>query len=242
MNRLKSYVKKFLFKNNIRVTRIVQSKEVTRFNQIYQKYAHFTMIGKAAFVKNLELVHHYVKGLPGDIVECGVWRGGMIAGMADYLKGERTYFLFDSFEGLPPVKEIDGANAKAWQQDTHGPLYYNNCTAPIEAAEEAMKMTGCSFEIYKGWFENTISNFSSSDKIALLRLDADWYDSTMICLKHLYPKLVYDGLIIIDDYYAWDGCSRAVHDYLSGIKSVSRIKMYDNICFIQKKDKENFSV
>lgn len=237
MQTIKKYIKKFLLDHNLKLTRVNNMRERNLFFQLQKKYADYTMIPAKTFISNLELVHHYVpEELDGDVVECGVWRGGMIAGIAEYLKGNRKYFLFDSFEGLPPAKEIDGASAIAYQQDIHGEYYHNNCTAPKEIAEEAMNKTGCQYAIYKGWFDQTIPVFSASQKIALLRLDADWYDSTMVCLTHLYPKLVYNGLLLIDDYFAWDGCSRAVHDYLSQIQSVSRIRTLGSICYIQKKD------
>jgi Macrocin-O-methyltransferase (TylF) len=60
--------------------------------------------------------------------------------------------------------------------------------------------------------------------IAVLRLDGDWYDSTMLCLEHLFPLVVPGGLMLIDDYYTWDGCARAVHDYLSREQAAGRIE------------------
>ena len=90
-----------------------------------------------------------------------------------------------------------------------------------------MSKTGVDFELIKGWFENTVPT-NKHDSISLLRLDADWYDSTKICLEHLFPKVVKDGIIIIDDYYVWDGCTKAVHDYLSETKSSCRIHQLDN--------------
>jgi O-methyltransferase len=60
--------------------------------------------------------------------------------------------------------------------------------------------------------------------IAVLRLDGDWYDSTMLCLEHLFPLVVPGGLMLIDDYYTWDGCARAVHDYLSREQAAERIE------------------
>ena len=86
-----------------------------------------------------------------------------------------------------------------------------------------MNMASANFECVKGWFDNTIPGFNKINSIALLRLDADWYDSTMVCLKHFYPKVAENGIILIDDYYTWMGCSRAVHDYLSSVKSASRV-------------------
>jgi hypothetical protein len=97
----------------------------------------------------------------GCVVECGVWRGGMIAGLADVLGAEREYFLFDSFQGLPPATPMDGHSAKAWQDNTQGPTYYDNCSAPIEFAERAMRLSCArNYKIEKGWFSDTLPKFS----------------------------------------------------------------------------------
>lgn len=197
-------------------------KEFKNLESIYNKYADFTMIHRYEYIDNLSIAK-LTKALNGDVVECGVWRGGMSAGMAEVIGNNHKYYLFDSFEGLPEVKEIDGESAKKWQQDKTSPGYYDNCKAEIDFANKAMTMTGVNFECVKGWFEHTIPGFDRISSISLLRLDGDWYDSTIVCLRNFYPKVVENGIILIDDYYAWTGCSRAVHDYLSEIKSKSRI-------------------
>lgn len=187
----------------------------------YDRYHDFTMIPRALYLDNLKLVYNF-RHVPGCVVECGVWRGGMIAGIASMFP-KRHYYLFDSFEGLPPAQEIDGARALAWQNNPSGESYYDNCRAEMNFAEEAMKTTAAKFNIVKGWFQQTLPVAEFSDEIAVLRLDADWYDSTYECLKNLYPRVAVGGIIILDDYYTWDGCSRAVHDYLSGNSLPSRI-------------------
>jgi hypothetical protein len=69
--------------------------------------------------------------------------------------------------------------------------------------------------------------------IAILRLDGDWYDSTLVVLRSLWQFMAPNGVVIIDDYYAWDGCSRAVHDFLYDIKSTARLKQSHGICIIE---------
>ena len=88
--------------------------------------------------------------------------------------------------------------------------------------------------LVEGWFENTLPQCRFDEPIALLRLDADWYESTMICLRNLFHRVAPGGLIIIDDYYAWDGCSRAVHDFLSSESAPERIESSSTVCFISK--------
>src|SRR5262245_48397715 len=79
----------------------------TQFQLIYRKYRDFTMCPRSAYVANLTLAYRYAH-VQGSVVECGTWRGGMIAGIAELLGGGRTYHLFDSFEGLPRSRAIDG--------------------------------------------------------------------------------------------------------------------------------------
>ena len=123
----------------------------------------------------------------------------------------RSYYLFDSFQGLPPVQNIDGPQAAAWQADVDSPTHHNNCSAPIESAQTAMQMSGAKdVSIIKGWFKETLPNFAPPGPIALPRLDGDWYDSTLLSLKYLYHLVAEDGLVVVDDYYAWDGCARAL--------------------------------
>lgn len=212
---------------------LVRLGRAIRFLWMYGKYREFTMAPRSYFLRNMVIAdsRRHVKGC---VVECGVWRGGMSAGMAEVLGPDREYFLFDSFEGLPPVTEADGAYAKTWQQDTDGETYYDNCRAPIEFAERAMRLSGAPhFKLVKGWFENTLPEFVPPGPIAILRLDGDWYESTLVALESLFKHLSPDGIVILDDYYAWDGCSRAVHDFLSKHQLAARVTQRYDICVIE---------
>ncbi len=199
-----------------------------RYRALYQKYKDFTMIPEDYFRQNLALTEHF-RSVPGAVVECGVWRGGMIAAMAELLGKDRTYYLYDSFEGLPPAQEIDGPGAKSWQEDKESAWYHDNCRAEQSYAERAMQQSNAlNVTITKGWFAETLPRFPEEEPIAVLRLDGDWYESIMDCMNHLYPKLPVGGIIIIDDYYTWDGCSRAIHDYLSKHKLADRLYQWNN--------------
>ena len=156
-------------------------------------------------------------------MECGVWRGGMIRGLADMLGPDRKYHLFDSFQGLPPAQNIDGQAAIDWQQDTASPAFYDNCTADEAHARKLFEGSNFDVEFHRGWFEDTVPKYQPESQISVLRLDGDWYESTMTCLRGLVPHLAPKALILVDDYYAWDGCARALHDYLSETKSTMRI-------------------
>jgi O-methyltransferase len=202
---------------------------------LFFRFKHFTMIPGISYLVNLELADK-CKNIRGAIVECGTWKGGMIAGIASCLGPDREYYLFDSFEGLPKAREIDGISAIEWQNDKESPDYHDNCAATEADARKAMSLAHApNTHIIKGWFENTLPGSKFPGGIALLRMDGDWYDSTIQILTNLFPLVNADGLIIIDDYYAWDGCSRAVHDYLSREKRPEKISCRRGICFIRKR-------
>lgn len=199
-----------------------------RYRQIYQKYQDYTMNPFENFAANLEVCEKF-RDTEGSVVECGVWRGGMSAAMTEILGKNRNYYLFDSFEGLPDAKEIDGEDALQWQKNTAAPNYYNNCAAEIEFAQKAMALSKADkVEIIKGWFNETLPVAEIIEPIAVLRLDGDWYDSTIDCMENLYPKVVESGLVLMDDYYYWDGFSKAIHDYLSKYKLPVRINQWKN--------------
>lgn len=187
------------------------------------------MAPASVYWRNMLVVNEH-RHVEGCVVECGVWRGGMSAGMAEVLGPSRRYFLFDSFEGLPEPSAEDGQAAREWQMDKTSPTYYDNCAAPIDFARRAMAMSGVPhYELVKGWFNETLPKFVPPEPIAVLRLDGDWYDSTLVALENLAPHMAKGGVIILDDYYAWDGCSRAVHDYLSQHKLAWRITVRHGI-------------
>jgi O-methyltransferase len=173
--------------------------------RLWQKYQHETMLGEAQFLDNMTLVRRVT--VPGDIVETGVWRGGMSAAMAEALPGRRS-LLFDSFEGLPDVNEHDAGTPQEAARDM---------AVDEAAARASMDRSSGAYETRRGWFDETIPKYAAeSPEIAVLRLDGDLYESTMVCLEHLYPLVVPGGLVIIDDYAGWfTGCTRAVHTYLA---------------------------
>ena len=208
---------------------------INKYKSIYELFKGYTMVPMENYVMNLALVDN-APNTPGAVVECGTWKGGMIGGIARLLGNSRQYILFDSYEGLPPAKEIDGKAAIEWQKDTESPDYYNNCTADEADAIAAMELSGVkNYRVVKGWFDESLPVYDWSSPIAILRLDGDWYDSTMTCMEQLFPRVSKGGVIIIDDYYDYDGCSKAIHDYLSREKSAARLYQFHNmICYLRK--------
>lgn len=202
---------------------------------VFSRFSGDTLVRFGDYCANLRLAEQFTH-VPGAIVECGTWKGGMIAGLACLLGPGRSYYLFDSFEGLPAAKAIDGEAALRWQADTRSPEYFDNCRASIEDAEKAMRRAGVrNAKIVKGWFEQTLPRSVIPGGIALLRMDGDWYDSTLCILDNLFHQVVPGGCVIVDDYHCWDGCARAVHDFLSRDKRPERIRTFnDRVAFIVK--------
>lgn len=157
------------------------------------------------------------RNIPGVIVECGVWRGGcalamLLAQRRAFGEVVRPVHLLDSFRGLPPATRRDGPGALEWQAST-----VDNCAATRKEVVDLMGWfsfnEGVDYHVHEGWFAETLPNFR--EQVALLRLDGDWYRSTRECLDALVPRVSEHGTVILDDYYAWDGCARAVHEYLA---------------------------
>src|SRR5262249_4878979 len=150
----------------------------------------------------------------------------------------RRYCFFDSFEGLPPAEPIDGNAALKFQSEKKSPFYYDNCTATVDEFKATIARTGvpgAKIEIYKGMFEQTFPAFDPPP-VAVLRLDADWYSSTMACLYKFWDAVMPGALIIIDDYGTWDGCTKAVHDFLSMKNATEPIRHTPlGVAFIEKR-------
>lgn len=183
----------------------------------------FTMTSIDRLVASIRSVDHInTHQIPGDLVECGVWKGGSAMAMAMTLvrRGDtsRQVYLYDTFTGMtPPEKEdqdFNGTTAeKLLVQD---PDNYR-CEASMEEVSANMSNTGypaSQINLIKGPVEETIPSIIP-EKIALLRLDTDWLASTRHEMIHLFPRLVQGGIIIIDDYGHWKGSRQAVDEYLS---------------------------
>jgi len=218
-----------LFKTKRKIKSVASKFFKSEYQKIYEKYKKYTLIPEKNYIDILKLSLK-VRDYRGNIVECGCYNGGLSAGLAE-LHNQTNFFLYDSFEGLPEAKEIDGEKAKAWQADKDSKWYFNNCKADYQLADEAMKLSKANYQIRKGWFENTLD---SNMIIKFLVIDGDWYDSVKTCLEKLYDSVDNNGIIVIDDYYLWDGCSTAVNEFLGKNKIKDRIRqLNDNIAYIK---------
>ena len=161
--------------------------------------------------------------IPGDIVECGVWRGGSMQAVGLTLKqlGDlRHLHLFDTFEGMPPPGEHDvrhdGEHAQGLldEADRDAAVW---AVADLPDVKQAMAEIGWPEDMvtyHEGLVEDTIPG-AAPDRISLLRLDTDWYSSTRHELAHLYDRLVPGGVLIIDDFGHWEGSRRATEEFLA---------------------------
>jgi hypothetical protein len=139
---------------------------------------------------------------------------------------DRKVWLFDSFEGIQPPEGIDGAAAFKWAEETSSPFYYDNFRVSIEEVQHSANELGLSpyTEFVKGWFDQTISaKRARIGPIAILRIDCNWYAGNRCCLENLYDQVA-DGGFVILDYYTWDGCAVAVHEFLGSRHLSHRIE------------------
>jgi O-methyltransferase len=207
-------------------------RNIDEFTPVLNKIRPFTMVGLESLVDlALQVQHVLAHNIPGSFVECGVWRGGASFLIAELLRqagvADRKVWLFDSFEGLPPPETIDGPAATAYSQNTNSPSYFNNCRASLEEVERIATELGLASytEFVKGWFDQTLpANRDRVGPTALLRIDCDWYSSVQCCLDNLYDQVAERGFILLDDYYTWDGCAIAVHEFLGKRRLPDRIE------------------
>jgi hypothetical protein len=193
-----------------------------------QKVKGLTAAGLGRNAGLMDAVKYIVANkIEGAVVECGVWRGGSVM-LAAYTLRElgdtsRDLFLFDTFEGMAPPSEkdvmFDGTTARQVLDAAEPKEGEDNywCVAGVDSVRKNILSTGYPanrVHLVKGKVEETLPHHAPN-RIALLRLDTDWYDSTRHELIHLYPRLAPHGVLIIDDYGHWQGARQAVDEYFA---------------------------
>lgn len=216
--------------NRLNATELRGSQVTTHdeiFAGIIPLVRHATMLPDDALIFTWRAAIEVLeRDLPGALVECGTWMGGCSFGVAlaqKRLFGRviRPVYMLDSFEGLPPARERDGPAALQYQQRTADPGYLDNCRAPFDQVQRIRDSLGLQQDdchLIQGWFDATVPTLAKAlvqEKIAMLRVDCDWYEAVSLVLEQLGPLVSEEGIVILDDYYAWDGAARAVHDYFS---------------------------
>ena len=190
--------------------------------------------------------------IEGDFVECGVWKGGSVGLMAlanlKHSHTRRHIHLFDIFDNIcEPDPEIDGEHAinKIKELVGKNDLEVKGRLIPLEGVYDSLGGKGTldenrhllegligydrnNIHYHKGWFQDTLPKDAIEiEKIAILRLDGDFYASTKVCLEYLYDKVVHNGLIIIDDCGTYDGCKKAVDEFRTK-KNIHSFLHYSN--------------
>lgn len=230
--KLKSKIRKYLF-GLMKVEKIdtnqksnTANNDFTKFEiDVISKVSNFTMTSPARIVTLIRATEYVVKNnIEGDFVECGVWKGGSVGACVLTLnklsKNNRKIWLFDTFEGMNTPSEVD--------YDINGKLASDRldvedietswiwAKAQLDEVKNNVYSFGYPIEkinFIKGVVEETLISNEIPEKISLLRLDTDWYESTKIELEVLYPRLVSGGVLIIDDYGHWNGCRKAVDEF-----------------------------
>lgn len=187
----------------------------------------YTLTSHARIAALVDAVHYIVdEEIPGDLVECGVWKGGSVMAAALTLKNagdtSRNLHLFDTFAGMPEpgaedVKSpYDGYSLhERWRR--HAQSNTEWAGVPVEKVRANVETTGYPsgrINCVAGMVEDTIPA-QAPERIALLRLDTDWYSSTKHELVELFPRLEVGGVLIVDDYGHYEGARRAVDEYFA---------------------------
>jgi hypothetical protein len=182
----------------------------------------YTMTSDERVVSLTRAVKYIVDNqIPGDIVECGVWRGGSMMAVARSLlrngDSSRNLYLFDTYEGMSePTKDDVAFDGSSAQELVMSAEKHDHIIVSVGDVQRAVWSTGYPREkmhFVKGKVEDTVPGEAPAS-IALLRLDTDWYESTKHELEHLFPRLARGGVLIIDDYGHWEGARKATDQYI----------------------------
>jgi len=194
---------------------------------LYKKVKPYTMTSAERIFSLCDAVTYiHNQDINGDVVECGVWKGGSMMAIAGTLASlgdtSRNLYLFDTFEGMTPPSnndvDINGTSAMellSKSEKTEDTSVW--CCAGLDVVKQGLGMVNYpkdKIHYVQGMVEETIPEHAP-EKIALLRLDTDWYESTKHEMEHLFPRLVKGGILIIDDYGHWQGARKAVDEYLA---------------------------
>jgi O-methyltransferase len=203
-----------------------------RNRAIVERAFPHTMTGELRLDATVQAVRHCLaRGVPGALVECGVWRGGSLLAMLLTLRelgvDDRDVFGFDTFEGMTEptphdTTEHERPALETWREShARGERPWAEMFGADVFDEDSVRATVLEsgypqerIHLVKGPVEQTLPG-AAPDAIALLRLDTDWYESTRHELVHLYPRLAEGGVLIIDDYGHWQGARRAVDEYFA---------------------------
>lgn len=174
--------------------------------EIAQQYSKCPQVRLTAMAKALARLD--AAKVKGDVVECGVWRGGGVI-LARLMSPQRMVWLYDTFNGMANKSRHDVSHKGYRMREGKSAVSVDEVTANLEMTGTFDSQYLC---IVAGKVEDTLLH-TTPNKIALLHLDTDWYHSTKAELEILWPKLQPRGIMIVDDYGHWEGARRAVDEF-----------------------------
>lgn len=194
---------------------------------IVAKVRPYTMTSNERLYGLIEAVKYIIhNNIPGDFVECGVWKGGSMMAIAETLVQlgitDRQLYLYDTFTGMtaPTKEDLDSLNRDAATQlkqeaanKTESVVWAYSTLEEVKNNIASIQYPSENIHFIEGDILQTVPAIIPQ-QIALLRLDTDWYVSTKHEMIHLYPKLIHLGVLIIDDYGFWKGSRQAVDEYI----------------------------
>jgi len=229
---------KLLRKRNFAIGKLKYVDKEKRLNGSDWPAHAKTMIGYKRLT-NVEQCIRKIKdaGVEGDLIETGVWRGGAVLFMKAVLNEliikNKKVWIADSFQGVPAPKKQYAADRAS---KLHKQKILTVSKNEVENNFRLYDLLDSNVKFIEGWFNETLPN-APVDKLSLLRLDGDLYESTSLALEHLYPKLSKGGFVIIDDFNAFRYCKKAVQDYRSIHGIEEEITEIDNEAVFWRKEK-----
>jgi O-methyltransferase len=224
---LQRQVRTYLGRRGLRLVRTGGDAELRRTGRDWPATAE-TMVGLSRLDSVQECIEQVLgEGIPGDLIETGVWRGGcsifMRAVLAARRDPNRTVWVADSFQGLA------APDLEAYSDELATDLSaFDVLAVPLDQVQKNFRRYGLLDERVRflpGWFKDTLPT-APIEQLALIRLDGDYYESTITALTHLYPKLSRGGFVIVDDY-SIPACAKAVADFRARTGEASAIHSID---------------
>jgi len=211
------------------MTSLPQIWDKFQLKRVTKSVLPYTLIS----LERIENLYHLARrieteNIPGDVVECGVCNGGsaaILARTATHSRLQRTVWLFDSFQGMPEVTENDGMSAGGRSAQSHVGQEVGDF-AHVNEVRRRVRADTTRVRIVAGWFQDAFPNVAI-ERIAILNIDADWYESVKLCLETFYDRVVPGGFVSFDDYGHWPGCRKAVDEFFQTRQLAQKLNKVD---------------
>ncbi len=211
------------------------SRKVKQKNLTYLSYEKIINVEECLY----NLKKNSVSGI---FLEAGIALGGSAIIIASLMPENANFHGYDVFEMIPPPSNEDDAKSKArYEMIKNGEskgidgkdIYYGYIENLYEQVVKnfeslGLRVDGKKVSLYKGLFENTMY-FTSTDTVAFAHIDCDWYEPVNLCLERIYPNLSIKGYLVLDDYYDYGGCKKAVDEFLKNHQDLVIVKSEPNL-------------